>query len=187
MKIEDGTGSGKIAKVDKSNRLSTSAVTAEQQHEVSHEENLAFQVSADVAITTSEQDILLIKNTGEKELIVTFARLEVVGAAAASTTAFFNISTGGDYASGGTVIDPVNMYVGSAVEADADVYDNSGAAIVTSGTFIQIDRTYQDSNSYNKHGSLILPRNSSIKISHKGSTVAGNCYCRVSFYFDEKA
>ena len=120
-------------------------------------------------------------------MIITFIRLEAVGAAAAGAAAYFNIETGGDYASGGTVIVPTNMYTGSAVTATGGFYDASGGAIVTSGTFTQIDRTYKDDNSYNKHGALILPKNSCLKISHKGSTVAGQAYCRVSFYYDEIA
>ena len=187
MKIQDATGTGKGAKVDKNNKLTTTAVISEQQHEISHEEQESFQISGTKAITTTEQDILLIKNTSDKALILTFLRLEVASAAVASEDAYFNISVGGDYASGGTAIVPANMFVGSPKSAEGSFYDNSGAAIITSGTFTQIDRTYKDDNSYSKHGSLILPKNACLKVSHKGSTVAGTAYCRVSFYYDEKS
>jgi len=183
--IEDGTGSGKLAKVNNENRLLVKAVTSENQHHVSEADHQAYQMSADIAIDITEQDLILIKNTSStRNLIVTFIRLEVASAAAASEDAYFNVEIGGDYASGGTASVPINMNVGSGTSADGEFYDASGAAIVVSGTWNQIDRTYKDDNSYNKHGSLILPKNACLKISHKGSTAAGQAYCRVSFYLD---
>jgi hypothetical protein len=186
MIIKDGTGSGSEARVI-NNRLVTKAVTSPLQHVVSESSQQAYQVSADIAIATSEQNLLLVKNTSStSNIVLTYIRVQAAGAAAAGTAAYFNISVGGDYASGGTAITPTNMFVGSANAADGVFYDATGSAIVTSGTFTQIDRTYLDNDTYSKSGSLILAKGSSLLISHKGSTVAGQAYCRVSFYFDDE-
>lgn len=189
MKLEDGTGSGRWAKVDSENRLRVSATSALKQHSVSEEKNLAFQVSADVAITNSEQNIMLVKNTSDTHnLVVTYLRLQTIGAAAASASAYWNVKLGGDYASGGTALTPTNMFANSAVTATGTFYDGNSSAIVTSGTPVQIDRTYQAANAeviYDKEGSLILPKNGTLLLTHTGSTVAGQAYCRVSFYYDD--
>lgn len=184
--LKDGTGDGYTARVDNRNKLRVRATSASLQHVVSEIENEAYQVSADLAIAASEKNLLLVKNTSTtKNLVVTFIRVQVAGAAAADENAYFNVKVGGDYASGGTALTPTNMFVGSATSADGAFYDGSGSAIVTSGTFTQIDRTYKTDDTYSKQGSLILPKNGTLLISHKGSTAAGQAYCRVSFYYDK--
>ena len=186
MRLEDGTGTGKQAKIDDQNRLFVKAVVVEQQHHISVYAQEAYQVSADIPIAASEKNLLLIKNTHDtKNMIITFMRVETIGAATAGTAAYFNIKTGGTYTSGGTATVPTNMNVGSSVAAQGTFIDARGSAIVTGGTFTQIDRTYQNSTKYEKHGSIVLPKNSSLMISHKGSTAAGQAYCRVSFYYEE--
>lgn len=183
--LKDGTGEGYTARIDNKNRMRVKATVASLQHVISEDEEEAFQVSADLAIAASEKNLLLIKNTHEtKNMVITFIRVQAAGAAAADENAYFNVKIGGDYSSGGTALTPANMFVGSAISASGLFYDGSGSAIVTSGTFTQMDRTYKTDDSYSKNGSLILPKNSSLLISHKGSTAAGQAYCRVSFYYD---
>ena len=185
MKIEDGTGTGNTAKVDHANRLQTKSISLPLRHHVSEEHQEAFQISADIAITATEQNLLLIKNTSDTaNLVIAYIRVENAGAAAAGVDAYFNVKVGGDYASGGTAQTPTNMFVGSANAAVGEFYDAQGSAIVTSGVFTQIDRTYQDVNTYRKDDSIILPKNSCLLVSHKGSTAAGQAYCRISFYYD---
>lgn len=187
MKIEDGTGTGNVAQVDNANRIQTKAVIIPLRHHVSGEHQDAFQVSADIAIVATEQNLLLIKNTSnEQNLIVSYIRVEAAGAAAAGIDAYFNVKVGGDYASGGTAVVATNVFVGSAHAAEGEFYDAQGSAIVTSGTFTQIDRTYQDNNTYRKDDSIVIPKNASLLISHKGSTAVGQAYCRISFYFSEE-
>lgn len=188
MKIEDGTGKGYEAGVNSKNELKTSAVSASIQHIASLRDKQAYQVNAQLAVNTSEENILLLKNTSDSEdLVITYIRLHTAGAAATNSTAFFSVKAGGDYASGGTAITPTNVYVGSANAADALAYDSTGSDIVTSGTYLTLDKLHQSEVeiAYNKEGSLILPKNQSILISHIGSTVAGIAYARISFFYGE--
>lgn len=187
MELKDGTGKGYSAKIDKEHRLHVLSTQEPLQHYISHNDQKAFQVSANVAIDTTEQTLLLIKNTSDtKDLVITYMRSESVGAAAANVLAYYNIKVGGDYSSGGDVATPTNMYVGAAVAAEGDFY-TGGTAIVMSGTPVEIDRSFEANSAikYSKEGSLIVPKNSVLSISHKGSTVAGNAYCRVSFYYQD--
>jgi len=188
MKIQDDTGTGMGAKVDKDNRLHTRSISVSQQHAISSIDKQAFQTVSTKAIATSSQNILLLKNTSDTmDLVITYIRLATAGAAATNATAFFTVSIGGDYASGGTAIVPVNMYEGSSNAADGTFFDATASNIVLSGTQNEVDRSHTANTeiSYNKEGSLILPKNSILVISHIGSTVAGDAHARVSFYYEE--
>jgi len=184
MRIEDGTGNGYEVAVTAENYLRTDTIAKSLQHHISSSHSNAFQVSADLAIGTSLQNLLLITNDGDKDLVISFMRVMSIGAAAASEDAYFSILGGGAYVSGGTEITPVNMNIGQSNVAVATVYDGS-VAIVDDGNFVEFDRNYEANSmqTYLKDGSLILKRGASLSVAHKGSTVAGNAYCRVSFYF----
>jgi hypothetical protein len=186
MRIEDGTGSGKKVKVNSLNQLSVSAVSSSRQHEASHEDQKAYQISANLLITNSKQNLLLITNNSTDDLIVTYIRVMSIGAAAANVGAFFTLEVGGSYSSGGTAVTPTNVSVGSSNSADATVYD--GQSAITVADFTEIDRNYTANSmqSYSKDGSIVLPRGASFLVTHTGSTVAGTAYCRVSFYFASK-
>lgn len=189
MKIQDGTGSGSFAKIDNENHIHVRAVTVSLQHKVSSQANNSFQVSSAKAIDTSSQNILLLKNASDtKDIVITYIRIATAGAAATNSTAFFTINVGGDYASGGTPVTPTNMYVGSSVDADGTFYDATASDIVLSGTQVEIDKAYEANTelNYNKEGSLILPKNSILVISHIGSTIAGVAHTRVSFYYEQR-
>ena len=183
MVLKDGTGSSNEAKVYDDNALKTKSIRVTEQEYISDTQGQAYQVSTDLAITNTEQNLLLLKNSSELDMIITYIRFETIGAATASVNAYFNIKIGGDYSSGGTAVTPINVNAGSSNSATGLFYEGSGTAITTSGTFNQIDRTYKDDNTYNKEGALILPKGSCLLLTHKGSTVAGNVYCRVSFYY----
>lgn len=188
MEITDGTGDGLSAKVDSEKRLHTRAVSVSLQHAISSKDKQTFQATSNKAIATTSQNILLIKNTSDtKELVISYIRLSTGGAAATNATAFFSVNIGGDYSSGGSAIIPANMYVGSQESANGVFYDATASNIVISGTPVEIDRAYVSETeiSYNKEGSLILPKNAVLSIAHIGSTVAGNAHVRVSFYYSK--
>jgi len=187
MKIEDATGSGNGLKVDSSNRLQALSISLSHQHAVSSIDELAFQLQSVKAIAASEVKLLLLKNTSDtKNLVITYLKLETIGAAAANASALWKIYLGGDYASGGTAVTPTNMFVGSAVSATGSFYDATASTIVTSGSPVEIDRTYEANSEirFNKEGSIILPKNGVLTISHTGSTAAGTAVARASFFYD---
>lgn len=191
MKIEDGTGKGYVAKVTANNRLLTRALTVSHQHHISDTIEEAYQVvtsAGGVNIAASKQNILLVENTSDtRDMVITYIRLETIGAAAASASAFWTMEVGGLYSSGGTAVTPVNMHIGSSKNAQGLFYDGNGSAIVTTGTFNEIDRLYKanDQVIYRKEGSIVIPKNQSLLITHTGSTAAGVAYARVSFFYDD--
>lgn len=190
LTIKDNTGKGYGLKVDSKNRASTKTMSLSQQYVISNEEERAFQVSSEKAIAASEIKLLLLKNTSDtRDLVVSYIRLETIGAAASNVNAYWTVYTGGDYASGGTAVTPVNMHVGSAINAEGSFYDATASTIVTSGTLNAIDKTWiaNDNITYNKQGSLILPKNSCLTISWTGSTAAGTARARVSFYYNDES
>jgi hypothetical protein len=188
-RIQDGEGAGKWAGVDKNNRLKTASLITSVQHEISHNDEEAFQVWTEQAIGTSDVTILTLTNTStSKDIIVTYIRVHTVGAAATNTAAYFSILVGGAYASGGTAVTPTNMHVDSANASSSTSFDSTGTAITMSGTPVVVDKMHEAEAEvfYQKEGSLILPKNSTLSIKHKGSTIAGNAYTRISYYFDTK-
>lgn len=184
--IEDGTGTGKKVKVDEDNRLHVRSVTQSLEHISSREDKGAFQVSADVAIAASEQEILLIQNSdNDRDIVITDIKMGSVGAADANTSAFFAIKIGGTYGSGGTAVTPTNMFVGSSTPA-VGTFVTGASTITAAGTFVEIDRLY-DANTlvdFLKAGAIIIPSGQAMTICHTGSTTAGNAYCRISFYYE---
>ena len=189
MRIHSGIGNGKEAGVDKNNRLMVEASTRSAQARVSIEDGQAFQVSSsDVAVSTSEQEILVIKNNYlNLKVVVTYIRVQTADVAARNAAAFWTIGLNEGYVSGGTAIEPVNVNTDSGFSAqDLACYDGS-VAIVTSGTFDQIDRNFgaNTRETYNKEGALVVGPGGMLSIKHIGSTIAGVANARVSFYLTD--
>jgi hypothetical protein len=188
--IKDNTGKSYGLKIDQKNRLFAKSTSLSHQYVISSEEERAFQVVSEKAIAASEIKLLLLKNTSDtRDLVISYIRLETIGAAAANVNAYWTVYTGGDYASGGTAVTPVNMNVGSAVSAEGSFYDATASTIVTSGTLNTIDKTWitNDNITYRKEGSIVLPKNACLTISWTGSTAAGTARARVSFYYNDKS
>jgi hypothetical protein len=188
ISLKDGSGNSYGLKIDSDARAHTRALALSHQHVVSSADQRAYQVSSSKAIAASEIKMLLLKNTSDtRELIVSYIRLETIGAAASNASAYWRIYLGGDYSSGGTATTPTNMFVGSAISAEGTFYDATASTIVTSGSPVEIDRTYRANEliTYRKEGSIVLPKNGVLTVSWTGSTAAGTANCRVSFYYDE--
>jgi hypothetical protein len=188
MRIEDGKGRGYFAEVDENHHVLVKAFTASAQSRASQEDGSAYQVlSGAVDIATSAQEILLLKNTSEtKNVIITYIRVETIGAAAATETAFLTVNLGGVYTSGGDAVTPVNVNTGSSSVADVVAYSGT-TAIVASG-YSEIDRYYEANNqiTYNKEGAVVLDTNGVLSINHIGSDTNGAIHARISFYMTEK-
>lgn len=186
--IKDGKGSSKLAEVT-DNGLKTDSTNNSAQHVISRLEDGAFQVEGEIDIAATEKTVLtLMNNNKNKNVVVTFIRIMSIGAAAADENAYFNLKLGGERSSGGTLVTPVNMKSNSAVVPTTISYEGSGTDLVITGTVTQIDRNYSANTmqSYSKDGALILNKNTCMSITHKGSTVAGKAYCRISFYMEDK-
>lgn len=71
VKLKDGTGTGKVAKVDSFNRLATSAIT-ETQADHHAETGDRYNINTgDIALTTAgETSVLYLKNNEDKDLVI---------------------------------------------------------------------------------------------------------------------
>ena len=188
MFLDDGKGRGYKSQVDKNLRMHVKAFSVNEAHAVSADELNGYSFLSSKAIAASEIKLLLIKNThASKVIVINRIELETIGAAAANASAFWTVYTGGDYASGGTAVTPVNMHVGASPTATGSFYDATASTIVTSGTLSTIHKTYvaNDRLTLDDSGMIVLPRNATLTISHTGSTAAGVAQAHVEFYVNE--
>lgn len=184
MKIQDGKGKGYEAGVTKEGHILTDSVQSPRQHHVSSHHSKSYQVSHAASIAATTTGILLLQNDSDNDLVITYMRLNSVGAIAETSTHYWAISGGGEYASGGTTLTASNMKIGANIPADATAYGGQG--ILDDGNYVEFDRNYQVNSmqSYNKEGSLIVPRGQSILISYVSPTAQGVAYARAAFYYD---
>ena len=189
--IRDGAGTGTLAKVDNSQRIWTRAKNIPYQHSVSEEEQDAYQAPATPANLVSGTTVgLHMKNIDTtKRMVITYIRHQIVGAtngtAFPNTSNYFSVRIGREYASGGTLETPVNVFAGSARTANITVYSENPTL---TGTATEIDRWYTKANgdmhTFSKEGSLIIPPGQSIEFSYVGDHSDGIIYSRVSFVMD---
>lgn len=184
--ISDGTGSGNKATVGSDNRLKTYSKSASIQHIVSEDDEQAYQVIGTSTLAAGTVPVLHIKNDSSKLMIITYMRHQVIGASGGTdfpnASNYFQVGLGRTYASGGSIVTPVNMSSGSGNTADITCYGNSP---VLAGTVKELDRWYTkadgDMNTFNKEGALIVQPNNTMEISYTGDRTAGTIYARISF------
>jgi len=188
LTIEDGGGSGKLAKVDDEGQMLVVAESQELQHHVARVEQNAYQVIGDFAsVNNSTHTILHIKNNDTtKNLAVTFVRLQFLdqagGTALPAAATRFELGFGRTFSSGGTAVTPVNTTAFSSKVASVTCYDNNPTM---AGTFTELDRYYVkdegDSIVYNKQGSIILGLNDTFEVRIVSDHTSGLAYARVTF------
>ena len=187
MKIQNGVGAGRLMKVDKKFRATVASTSISSQAQVSSDDAQSYQVSAEQSIGTADVPILYLENdSNSKNMIITYLRVMSAGAATQTATAYFTISLGDSYTSGGADLVPKNMNQTSGNKAEVVCKDGSAALTVSGGTEIDKNFSANSMQSYNKEGSIVLGSGGAISVWHKGSTVAGNAYARISFYYVDK-
>jgi hypothetical protein len=188
MKIESGTGNGRYAAVDSSNRLVVASVSLPRQHFVSKVDNNAYQVIGTATPANGTVNVLhLANNTSDKAYTITYIRNQIVdaagGTALPNASNYWQMGFGLTYASGGSAVSPVNVFAGASRTPSAIAYDSNPTL---SGTFDEIDRYYfkadGDVEKYSKEGSLILPPGRSLTARLVGDNTSGTVYTRFSFY-----
>ena len=188
MKIEDGTGTGSIAKVRSDNKLNTYATTVTEYSELSSS-GVAFNANTGgVALTTTDSAVFYLKNNEELDLHIEGF---FVGIGAVSGTisdpalirAYVN-PTGGTIVSGASAISVVNRNFGSSRTFDFDCYKGVDGNTLTGQDAEPVLYQYQNANS-RTFGTvnLILPRGSSFGVTiDLNTTGGGNIYCGVTGY-----
>lgn len=185
--IEDGTGSGKRAKVDEDNRLLVRAFSEPYQHEISHSEEQGYQVwSVTTPISGTVVCLHIKNNDNSRDMVFSFIRFQAVdmsgGTAFPNVNNYFSASFGRVYSSGGTTVSPINILSGSGNSANVTVYKNGPTL---TGTATEFDRWYVHEDGqmkkWNKQGALIIPVNKTMEISYVGDHTSGGIYVRASF------
>jgi hypothetical protein len=189
--IKDGTGGGFLAGVTFENRLMTVAKTESLQHLVSQDYGQAYQVIGEANLVNGETVVLHLKNiSSDKNMIVTYIRHQIVsptgGTSLPNVSNYFKIGAGRTYSSGGTLVVPTNVNIGSGNLAQAEIY--TGSPVLT-GTDKSLDRWYtkadSDMNTMNKEGALIVQPNNTLTISYIGDQTGGIIYSRVSLLMEK--
>lgn len=187
MKIESGTGNGSIAGVSTSNRLLTEGVSISQQHYASKILRSAYQVLGTASLASGTVNMLHLKNDSVNDsMSVTYVRMDIIdpagGTALPNASNYFQMSFAQTYASGGTLLTPVNMYAGSSNPSNMTVYE--GATL--SGGGVEFDRRYTKSEaeevSYRKEGSIVIPPGGTVSLSYIGDHTSGTAIARMSFF-----
>ncbi len=174
--IEDGTGAGFRAKVDKKNRLTAKAVVLPEIHDESDGGNAYSWVSGTFDYAAADT-ILLVKNTGEDKLDIegvwlsgdTDTRVEIHLVTADVTVA-------------GTTIVGVNLNTGSANTASAEAARNETGN--TQGSIIWSGEIHATQNPLfvPLYGSVILAKNKSIGVDYVTNGAA--CDVTILGFFD---
>lgn len=163
MFIEDGT-TGRVATVNKENRLLTTTITETMEQHHSDLHKCAFIVgNGNVTCDGGMREVLCFKNTSSSDKVYityTFASTNTDGV-------FVAMEKDCVYTASGTLVSPVNMNFSSNLSAAAEVYigDNIDAedGISLVGGYIN-----KGMNEFNFNGALILDRDDTISFMVQG-------------------
>lgn len=117
LQIEDGLGTGRVARVDSENRLFAKAVTELQDHHINVVSGKVWSIPFEGLNPAGADDyVVYIKNNGSKDLGITDIRIM---ADTAATQVEIHAVSG--TASGGSDITPVSRTVGSSASPTATI------------------------------------------------------------------
>jgi hypothetical protein len=180
--IQDGTGSGLLAKVDSDNRLRTRSVTRNIQAQRSFEGYGYNLNTGNIALTSgSESAIMYLKYTGNENFHISALAVGVgsMGGTVSDPTLIKLIKnpTSGTLISDKTAVDDnENRNFGSPNTLSADVYKGGEAKTVSGGQ--EVARFFQNGNGrlFATIDFIIPPQNSVAVTFTPNATTAGNIY-----------
>ena len=187
MIIESGIGNGKMAAVDGDNRLLTASFNIPFQHLIAKDYAKTFQVWGEANLGFGTVTPLHITNSGADVVqVITYIRWQIIdeanGTALPNASNYIEFGYGAKYASGGTVVSPVNMTSSSTVLSSITAFQGTPTL---SGTPTVFDRHYPKSEgdmyTYNKEGAALLLPGSTFTAQYTGDHTAGKVYVRVSY------
>lgn len=135
MKIDDGSGQGKSAKVGSDLRLWTESITRSEQLQASAEGN-SYQVGSGAINLTSanESAILFFENNENSDVVITAVNVTSTKQTGATAGVFLvKIYVDGTALSAGSAQIPLNNNFGSNKTLTADVQSGQEAATITNG------------------------------------------------------
>lgn len=187
MRIVDGKGRGYEAAVDPTNRLKTAAVSFPVQQHASYDEGKANQILGLVTVAgAGTYNILHLRNdSATDDLIFTFMRpaVQTLSGGTLGINTYVEFAFGGDYASGGTVAEPINM---NRISGDVIALTAYTGNPTLTGTLTGFDYWHPEATTdnfvFNKNGTLILGQNDTLTVRLVTDHTAGQARLRLSFY-----
>ena len=168
IQIEDGTGSGKTAKVNYENRLLTYSIIESEPQHANEEEGRVFRALAFITPSIvnpsieTETSFFYMKNTSTDRLRIYKIKLwaennEIID---------IYVNKSGSPV-GGTEIVPVNANFGSGIQAEGTFLKGNDITGLSGGTLIGRIRVPADHNTHDIdfESTLILPKNNNLVLS----------------------
>jgi len=160
--IEDGTGSGRTAKVDSENKLVVRATTETEIHHINREESEAYEVYFGISPNSSNPSVdstqyfAYIKNTSNDGLVI--AEMRVWVEQAEYIDIYFN-TIGSPI--GTTDITPVNMNLASGHTANGDFKQGLDITGLSGGVFFDRIRIPADDDDHIRSwpSLILIPKN----------------------------
>lgn len=175
MVLEDGTGSGKQAKVNNKNQVSTASVTVDEITHVSSVEEGTYQFHFEVTATASNvfEPIGHIKYTGNNKLQIanmTMSREDVN--LSTGSQAVVELMSNTSYTSGGAVLQPINLTIGSSQVVDVELHSGSTALVINDTNKQEIlDIAFDSTHTQDFRGALILTKDKEVSIIGKSKNI----------------
>ena len=163
--IEDGTGSGIKAKVNKLNQLVVRSIVELDINHIAERFSESYFTQAIDAGPVAGEYTLYFKNTSEKDFII-----NAIDGYVTDTDVVWKLveATG---TTTGTVITPVNFHIGSGKTADAICRGGAaGVGSVTPGTVIRTIYGGAVFNRFRIEAHIIIPKNFAIAFEYDAGT-----------------
>ena len=179
MMIDDGTGSGRRAKVTTENLLAILGIILPIEHHVNHEERRAYNCVVEQTPGGAGYYFFYLKNTADDDLIVTSIQLYTPSV---ETINFVLLPIG---TAVGTAYVPINKYCGSANTADADCVVGNNITGLTGGNIV--DRLVINGSTIGMINidwisNFIVPKNTAIAFSAVAGSIKINMTLSIFFH-----
>jgi len=168
MLLEDGTGSGRTVKIDEENRMTVMATTEVEAAHVNNDEGEAYTLFSpilsddlDPSLELESPCIFYIKNTSEKNLVITSVRMW------AETAEYLDIYFNQEGVPvGGHLATPVNMNLNSGKQAAGVFLGSDRITGMSGGTWFDRMRIPADDGDhiFEWEPTIIIPKNNVLTV-----------------------
>lgn len=190
-KIQDGRGTSNLAKVNNEGALSVTSIMQPEQHWESLKNGNAYQTWGTSTPTNGTTNCLYLEpDENNLNLVVTYIRLQMIhngsGTEFPNSNNYFELVRNVNYSAGGSeaITCVTNLKYPNLVPIIA--YQDNPTIISTNS--VVMERYYPESNgkmqSFNKEGTIIVPKNKGLLIRYVGDHTGGVIYSRISYYLD---
>lgn len=187
MMLESGSGNGKLASIDGDNRLNVASFNIPFVHLITKDYQRVFVANTVTSITGvgTTTAMHLTNTSSDKTMVITRATLQVFGLSGGSAlpngSEYFTGEFGYQYASGGVPKPVVNSTAGSAVQAEATLYENNPTLTGSGDEFIRMYPVNEAPVEQRTDGGVIVLPKQSLTIRWFGTATAGTIACSVGF------